>query len=189
MKNTNNKDQCYLLAQKKVKSIKGFYTHVASTLFIVPFNVFINLTASPQFQWFWYFIAAWFIGLFIHWIVVFKLSKIGKLSNWKENKLKEILGEDVSENEVTKELFYIDAKKKTKEIKGFYVFLIINIISIPSLIYFNLKFVPEFQFFWFAIIGMLFPLFMMWLNTFGFEKIGFGKKWEENKINEILFNN
>ena len=58
-------EERYLKAQKRVKKIKGFYTHLAVTPFLIPFIIFINLKLVPQFHWFWIYIAAWSLGLFI----------------------------------------------------------------------------------------------------------------------------
>jgi len=38
-----NKELQYLNAQKKVKEIKGFYSHLTVMFFLLPFLVFINL--------------------------------------------------------------------------------------------------------------------------------------------------
>ena len=81
------------------------------------------------------------------------------------------------------------AKKKIKEIKGFYAHLFVTIFSFLIILFINLKFVPGFHFFWFALIGLLITLFIHWLGVFGLNAIGFGKKWEQQKINEILKEN
>tara|TARA_R110001632_G_scaffold23425_3_gene66317 strand:- start:13367 stop:13969 length:603 start_codon:yes stop_codon:yes gene_type:complete len=192
MQESYTQDQSFIKAQKKVKDIMGLYTHFASTIFIIPFNILINLILSPQFHWFWFFIGAWILGLFIHWLNVLGLSKTRIKSDWKQKKLKEIMNEesDADFNEIEsnhmQELFYINAKKKAKEIKGFYIFLMISLVTITLAIYVNLEFVPGFHFFWFAIGGMLFPLFMMWLGIFGFKKLGLGKNWQQKKIKELM---
>ena len=77
-------------------------------------------------------------------------------------------------------------KKKAKEIKGFYVHLIINVFAIPNVVYVNLKFVPEFHFFWFAAGGMLIALLLHWFGVFGLEFFGIGKNWEEKKMKEFV---
>ena len=47
------------------------------------------------------------------------------------------------------EIRYMRALKKVKEIKEFYSHLLIYIIVIPILIFINLKFSPQFHWFWF----------------------------------------
>lgn len=188
-------EQSFIEAEKRVNNIKGFYTHLAATPFLIPFIIFINLKTVPQVEWFWFFIAAWSLGLVVHWVAVFKLSKLSAKKEWEQKKIKEMMGEgnmmsfDELESEHIQELFYIRTKKKVKEIKGFYTFLIVTIISIPLITFINLKFVPGFHFFWFVVIGMLFPLFMMWLGVFGFSKLGFGSDWEQKKIRKIMKEN
>ncbi len=105
----------------------------------------------------------------------------------EQKKLKEILNEDSNLiSEFLEERIYIKAKKQIKEIKGFYTHLIINVVSIPVIIYVNLKFVPGFHFFWFAVGGVLIATFLHWFGVFGLEKIGLGKKWEKRIMNEFM---
>lgn len=88
--------------------------------------------------------------------------------------------------EFTEEQKYARAKKKVEKIKGLYVHLLVTVLVIPVLIFINLKFVPQYHWFYFPIIGMTTGLFFHWLGVFGFEKLGFGKDWEEQKIKEYL---
>lgn len=180
----------YLIVQKRIKDIKGFYTHFISSFLILPFMVFVNLQTVPQFEWYWYAIVAWCIGLIIHWINVFAFSKMGFKKEWKENKIKEIVNDVDAQNSLEEkyiqEKYYLKAKKKAEEIKGFYIHLIVNIFSLPIIVFVNLKFVPVFHFFWFALGGMLIALFFHWLGVFGFDVLGFGKHWEERKTKEIM---
>ena len=81
---------------------------------------------------------------------------------------------------------FIKAKKKVKEIKGFYTHLVVMVFSLPIIISVNLMFVPGFHFFWLAAIGMLFSVVIHWFQVFGFSKLGLGKDWEERKIKEMM---
>lgn len=99
-----SKEQRYLKAKKRVKDIKGFYSHLMAYLFI---NLFLsgfilyglttseNYTLSEALQHFgvystWLF---WGIGLFFHWLGVFGFgSIIGK--GWEEKKIKELMKQD-----------------------------------------------------------------------------------------------
>ncbi|QMU63991.1 MAG: histidine kinase [Flavobacteriaceae bacterium] len=81
---------------------------------------------------------------------------------------------------------YLKAKKKVKEIKGFYIHLFITLFTIPLIIWVNLEFSPGFHWFWYATIGMSVGIFFHWLGVFGFDKIGLGKNWEEKKIKELM---
>ena len=81
---------------------------------------------------------------------------------------------------------YFKAKKRVNDIKGFYVHLIIYLITIPIIITVNLMFVPSFHWFWFSVLGWGMGLFFHWLGVFGFQKLGLGKDWEEKKIKEFM---
>lgn len=81
---------------------------------------------------------------------------------------------------------YLKAKKRVEDIKGFYIHLLVFILVNPIIILVNLTFVPQFYFFWFALLGWGFGLFFHWLGVFGFQLLGFGKDWEERKIKEIM---
>lgn len=97
------KEQQYLKAKKKVKDIKGFYSHL--TVYII-INIFISgiivygLTrgdytfgkAITNFGVYstWLF---WGIGLFFHWLGVFGFKNLlGK--SWEEKKIKELMSEE-----------------------------------------------------------------------------------------------
>ncbi|MFY0631289.1 MAG: 2TM domain-containing protein [Flavobacteriaceae bacterium] len=98
------KEQQYLKAKKRVKDIKGFYSHL--TVYIIV-NIFISgiiiygLTydgnddfsdALSNFGVYstWLF---WGIGLFFHWLGVFGFKNIiGK--SWEERKIRELMEED-----------------------------------------------------------------------------------------------
>ena len=84
---------------------------------------------------------------------------------------------------------YLRAKKKVDDMKGFYTHLIVYCLVIPFIIFINLRFVPQFHWFWFSVLGWGFGLFCHWLNVFGFNLFGFGDKWRERKIQEYMNDN
>jgi len=86
-----NKELQYLNAQKKVKEIKGFYSHVTVMFFLLPFLVFINLKLSPGYHWFWWAILGNVLGLFFHWLKVLGLSSIGFGKDWERKKIEEYM--------------------------------------------------------------------------------------------------
>ncbi len=180
------------LAEKRIKDIKGFYTHLFATFLILPFIIFINLQTVPQFEWYWYAIIAWFLGLIVHWVSVFTFSNLGAKQNWENQKIfdskhnKINLEKKPVDDEYIQEKSYLKAKKEAQEIKGFYVHLFVHLFSFPLIVFVNLKFVPEFHFFWFALGGMIIALFFHWLGVFGFNILGFGKEWENRKREEII---
>ena len=79
---------------------------------------------------------------------------------------------------------YFRAKKRVEELKGFYGNLISYCCVIPFLIFINLKFSPQFHWFWFSALGWGFGLSMHALKVFGYTS-----NWEERKIKEILEKN
>ncbi|MFV5697548.1 2TM domain-containing protein [Flavobacterium sp. ZT3R17] len=81
-----NENSAYYRAKKRVEELKGFYGNLISYCCVIPLLIFINLTYSPQFQWFWFSAAGWGFGLIMHALKVFGYS-----SNWEERKIKEIL--------------------------------------------------------------------------------------------------
>ncbi|MFK8061397.1 MAG: 2TM domain-containing protein [Polaribacter sp.] len=100
------------------------------------------------------------------------------------------------ESKYTQEHSYMRAKKRVKEIKGFYIHLMVYVvvnIFLSCIIIFGLsqsgdsfdEIISNFGiystwFFW--GIG----IFFHWMGVFGFKSIGFGKDWEEKKIKEML---
>lgn len=90
------------------------------------------------------------------------------------------------ELEQTQEQRYKKAQKKVKDIKGFYIHFTIYCIVISALIYINLTYVPYFHWFWFSALGWGIGLFSHWFRVFGFNFLGFGQKWEEKKIKQLM---
>jgi hypothetical protein len=76
----------YSRAKKRVDALKGFYGNLISYCVVIPTLAFINLKFMPQFQWFWFSMIGWGIGLTIHGFSVF-----GYGADWEERKIKEIL--------------------------------------------------------------------------------------------------
>lgn len=47
-------DQEYAKAHKRMKAIKGFYSHLSVYCTIIPIIIFVNLKFEPSFHWFWF---------------------------------------------------------------------------------------------------------------------------------------
>ena len=77
----NNKEFQYINAQKKVKEIKGFYSHVTVMFFLLPFLIFINLKLTPGYHWFWWAVFGNVLGL----------SSIGFGKDWELKKIEEYM--------------------------------------------------------------------------------------------------
>lgn len=190
MKDNYRSDDQHIIALKKVKAIKGFYTHVLVTIFIVPFWIILNLETAPQFHWYWYAITGWILGVLIHWFGVFGFDKLGIGKDWEQNKFNELVGDDEKTMEsYIQEQHYIQAKKRIKEVKGFFIHLFIELVSIAIIVFVNLKFSPGFHWFWYPIAGMTLAIFFHWLGVFGVSKFGLGKEWEERKVKELINKN
>ncbi len=58
-----NENNAYFRARKRVDELKGFYGNLISYCCVIPFLVVVNLTYSPQFQWFWFSAAGWGIWI------------------------------------------------------------------------------------------------------------------------------
>ena len=88
-----NEQEAYNRAKKRVGEIKGFYSSLISYCIIIPMLVFINFRTS-DFQWFWFPMLGWGIGLAFHAFGVF-----GYGSSWEERKIQEILDKENKENQ------------------------------------------------------------------------------------------
>ncbi|MGM5470848.1 2TM domain-containing protein [Flavobacteriaceae bacterium LMO-SS05] len=95
MEHKHFEQERYFRAQKKVKSIKGFYSHALVYVVINLMIVVINLQNLEQgesyFQWHNFTtLGFWGIGLLAHGLSVFMPSIIlGK--DWEERKIKELM--------------------------------------------------------------------------------------------------
>ena len=81
-------EERYLKAQKRIKEIKGFYTHMVVTVMIIPFLIFINLQFSPFFHWFWFPLFGLGFSLVIHWLTVFGFKTMDWVPIGKREKSK-----------------------------------------------------------------------------------------------------
>ena len=83
-------EEKFIRAQKRVKDIIGFYTHVAVSPFIIPLIIFINLQTYPQFHWYWLFIALWILGILTHWLTTLSWQKPILSKSGNRRKLKKL---------------------------------------------------------------------------------------------------
>ncbi|MFT7898544.1 2TM domain-containing protein [Tenacibaculum ascidiaceicola] len=83
----------YVKAVEKVEKLKEFYQNLVSYCIVIPFLIFINLKTYSKFQWFWFPMIGWGIGLFFHYLEVNNYNLfLGK--NWEERKIKELMDDD-----------------------------------------------------------------------------------------------
>ncbi|CAL65989.1 2TM domain-containing protein [Christiangramia forsetii] len=85
----NNQENAYFKAKQRVKEMKEFYGNLISYCVVIPFLIFINYYTYWSFQWFWFPLFGWGIGLTIHGFSVF-----GYGSDWEERKIQEIMAKD-----------------------------------------------------------------------------------------------
>ncbi|NVJ88871.1 MAG: 2TM domain-containing protein [Flavobacteriaceae bacterium] len=100
------------------------------------------------------------------------------------------------EQNYLKEQNYIRAKKRVKDIKGFYVHLIVfiavniflSIIIIYGLMQSGASFFDAITHFGTYSTALFWGigLFFHWLGVFGFKSLGLGKNWEDRKIKEFM---
>jgi len=80
---------------------------------------------------------------------------------------------------------YRVARKQARELKVFYIHLMIYCIVIPIVIAINLIYVPDFFWFPFTIFGWGTGLLFHFLEVKRFTPF-MGKGWEERKIQELM---
>jgi hypothetical protein len=80
---------------------------------------------------------------------------------------------------------YLAARKKVKEIKGFYVNLVSYVLVISFLTFINLKYTPEHLWFYWPMLGWGIGLLFHGFGVFNLVPF-FGNDWEEKKIKELM---
>jgi len=79
----------YRKAVKHVENLKGFYGSLVAYCVVIPFLAFVNYQTHWDFQWFWFPLFGWGLGLIIQ---AFKTFGYG--NDWEERKIKEIMDKD-----------------------------------------------------------------------------------------------
>ena len=93
METTNiySENMAYVRAKERVEKLKGFYANLISYCCVIPVLVIINLNTS-SFQWFWFPMLGWGMGLTFHALETFGYGK-----SWEEKKIQEILQKENKE--------------------------------------------------------------------------------------------
>ncbi|MBD0833137.1 2TM domain-containing protein [Aestuariibaculum sediminum] len=90
-------DDNYVRARKHVEELKGFYYNLFSYCLVIPFLIFVNYRTSWQFQWFWFPMLGWALGLSIQGFRVFVNDKFfGR--NWEKRKMEQFMTEEERAN-------------------------------------------------------------------------------------------
>ncbi|WP_310381973.1 2TM domain-containing protein [Flavobacterium sp.] len=80
---------------------------------------------------------------------------------------------------------YNRAKKKVEKIKGFYSHLTSYIVVMAVLIFINLKYSPEYLWFFWTLLGWGTGLFFHAMNVFNFAPF-LNTDWENRKIKQFM---
>ena len=86
--NIYNENMAFMRAKERVEKLKGFYGNLISYCCVIPILIFINLQ-SGGFQWFWFPMFGWGMGVLFH---AFETFGYGK--SWEEKKIQQILNKD-----------------------------------------------------------------------------------------------
>ena len=94
MTTTNdNEKAAYDKAVKRVDELKGFYGNLISYCIFIPFLIFINLRTVPEYQWFWWPLFGWGIGVVSHAVKVFGIG-----SDWEERQIRNYMKKEEENN-------------------------------------------------------------------------------------------
>jgi hypothetical protein len=98
MENSNQKEERYYKAKKRVEEIKGFYGNLTAYIVFNIVLVIINLLTSPEHLWFFWPLLGWGIGVLFHGMKVFNyMPFLGK--DWEEQKIKEFMDKEKENKE------------------------------------------------------------------------------------------
>lgn len=86
-------DDRYVRARKHVDELKEFYYSLISYVLVIPFLIFINYYTSWHFQWFWFPLFGWGIGLCFHAYKVFVNDGVFGRS-WERSKIEQFMREE-----------------------------------------------------------------------------------------------
>lgn len=101
MEDNHIKEQKYIRAKKRVKAVKGFYTHFLVYILVNAFILMSKVLADGGWEIFWEWHSYntplfWGIGLAFHALKVFGMNFIlGK--EWEERKIKQLMDKDGSD--------------------------------------------------------------------------------------------
>jgi len=91
--NTEPNEKTHRRAQKRVKKIKAFYSHLVTFILINCGFVALNLLTSPKYLWFFWPMLGWGIGVVCHGISVFNFNPFFN-NDWEQKKLKQFIEEE-----------------------------------------------------------------------------------------------
>ena len=93
----NQYDDSYMRARKHVREVKEFYYSLLSYVLVIPFLIFINYKTFWGFQWFWFPMLGWGMGLaFQAYKVYVNDGVFGR--NWERRKIEQYMQEEEHKN-------------------------------------------------------------------------------------------
>lgn len=84
-----NYNEEYMKAAKRLEDLKGFYSNLVAYILVIPFLIFINYMTYWGYQWFWFPMVGWGLGVAIHALVTFGFG-----TDWERRKIEEIMEKD-----------------------------------------------------------------------------------------------
>ena len=94
---TSQLDDSYIRALNHVDELKGFYYSLISYVFVIPLLIYINYRTYWGFQWFWFPMFGWGIGLTIQAFRVFVTNgTFGR--SWEKRKMEEFMRDEEKNN-------------------------------------------------------------------------------------------
>ncbi|MDO5970467.1 2TM domain-containing protein [Flavivirga aquimarina] len=86
-------DDSYVRARNHVEELKGFYQSLISYCLVIPFLIFINYKTFWGFQWFWFPMFGWGLGLAIQAFRVF-VNGGDFARDWEKRKIEKFMREE-----------------------------------------------------------------------------------------------
>ena len=96
MRTETNESNKYLRAVEHVDELKGFYASLFAYCIVIPFLIYLNFKYSPEYQWFWFPLAGWGVGLLFQGLRVFVFDPFF-INKWENRKIKEFMSNDEKE--------------------------------------------------------------------------------------------
>jgi len=90
---TEQNEKAYRRAEKRVKEVKGFYSHLFTYILVNTGLIILNLLTSPNNLWFFWPMFGWGIGVVFQGISVFNINPFFN-KNWEEKKLQQFIEEE-----------------------------------------------------------------------------------------------
>lgn len=89
-------EDSYIRARNHVEELKNFYYNLISYICVIPFLIYINYQTFWGFQWFWFPMIGWGIGILAHAFRVY-VSDSFLGSNWEKRKIEEYMRQEDNE--------------------------------------------------------------------------------------------